>query len=347
MCHGRVIVGFVITTSSGRAFDVGTADTLQAAIYSLRGPSDQPEATGGTVWIWGDITLARRVDLISGVCLDFMGHTVTLAPQVYSRRASFAYIGRTASHCTIRRANVVSETLEETPIILVESRGTSYPPLSGILLEDLHIISKIEPTYAGEYTPTGIMLNANNGGGVEGNTFQRLRFRNMKRGLWFNKSNTSRNRIADNFFYDIHFDGFERMVTFTELSDGSGYSRNIFNHVRGRASSFTQVGFENIVGEGNHFDHCSIDNWQETPLLPDDTIPPDWILDSQARQTYICAHTINAVEDRGSSYTVFDPPLPEDNNQQPRLPFFPDKPHITAPGRTATGGLFRSWGTYQ
>lgn len=332
---------YAITTSAGTAYSYGNSDTLQAAIYSLRGIPDQPETAGGTVWIWGDITLDRRVDLIRGVCLDFLGHTVTLTPRAYSRRASFVYIGRTASYCTVRNAKIVASTTLVTPYILIESRGTTFPPIEGVLLEDLTFHNNHEPTPDGEGAPVGIMINAINGGIVQANTLQRLRFKNVSVGIFLNKHSSDRNGIQDNLFHDIHFVGFYSLVHFYFIDDYSGYSCNLFNHVRGDASTPTRLGFDNIAGEANHFDHCSIDHWESVPALADGSQAPDWVLNQDATLTYICAHSVFTMYDGGSTYTTIDPPLI--NNSTQNRPDQLSRSTLPVSGTRLVRGFLRPW----
>lgn len=294
-------MSYLITTSAGDGYQLATHASLQKAINSL-------SESGGTVWVWTNITLRRPIEMAGGVTVDFLNHRVTIPDKYRPERTSFVHFGTSASFACVKNAEVVMSSTAGSPLILLQAEGEDSAWLQGVLVENIRFINTSASADTSEgfdhHTQDAIVVRAGAGGVIDGNTLQGLRFQGIRCGVRLDKASGPENIIRNNFFHDLFFDGCESLIRFSSVGDATGYACNLFSHVRGRAYTYTLAGVENIAGEANHFEHVSIDRWE----LSFDPNAPDWSISDQALHTYICAHKIIHLRDLGSQETIVDPP---------------------------------------
>lgn len=286
---------YAITTSQGGGYTVADQSNLQNAINSL--------TNGGTVWAWIDFELGSSVALAEGVHLDFQGHRVSLKPQ--AGISAPAFVELSSSRCHVRNVVVVTPaTMIGTLITVVAASGgeVSYNVVENVRHESESEMGGPRRGYL-SHDIYGIRVVSIGGGTVRANSFDRIRFEGVTKGILLEHDDSPSGAIRECLFSDVFFDGFQTLLDF-DAEGTSRIDRNLFHHVRGRAYAFTHSGFYNILGDGNHFDHCGIDHWSARAILADES---DWTISSSATNIYICAHTLHQAETYACD-TIFDPP---------------------------------------
>lgn len=289
---------YAVTTSRGTGYTAATAKSLNSAISSL---GDD----GGTVLVWSDIQLEDAIIVqSSNINIDFMGHTATILS--HSSLAQFCHFRRSEGS---RICNVHIQPLVGSikPILLFKPDSSGFV-IRDTVIEDM-IVENAGKDQGSEWTAGhGIVLSGVDPRRIDGNTFRRIRMKGVNSWLVF-ETPTNSSSISDNYFQDIFVDGFISFMTFPQVTatNNKSINRNLFTHVRGCASEYTQHGIGPISGDGNHFDHVSIDKWSERATVGSDD--QDWKVDQSATNTYISAHVLTEAT-TDSEDTIYDPAHP-------------------------------------
>ncbi len=268
-----------IRNSNGKYWEL-SGENLQAAIDDL---NDEP---GGTVWVGGNLTVSSSIEPKSYVMVDFQNNLVMLDADVPFLEVSACRFG------AIKNVKVeVPEDYTSPVILLYNPPGAVWADRVRYMVFE-NILIKNPSSVSHEYTGIKVDIRTSN---MAINTFRNIQIENCKNGLHLKSPGP--NGWGNGFqFENIWVDGFETLVWF----EGCGIANKDFNHnvfeaVKGRASSWTKDGFKNINGQSNHFDQCGVSNW-EAASSPN----YDWSISSSAGTAYICPTRVHSISDAGS-----------------------------------------------
>lgn len=334
-----------ITSTQGASYEAADAGqnsaNLQTAIDGVSA------AGGGAVFVWEDLWLEGRIYLRSYVLLDFQEHVITLVRDETPGARGFMVLSG-CRFTQVRNVTVIPPIAQVVPIILLETtedpdgHETAYNLIENVRIQNLLDIND-QGSYPAHFHD-GIVLWAGPGGVIRANRFEQVVVSGVKAAIKLHRpaaTSTSGvgGTISDNLFSNIFADGFMGMVLFVFPTDVASaedvhIDRNLFTHVRGRADTYSLYGFSHIAGIGNHFDHCSIEDWDKAR----DALrsPYDWDVSEMARSTYICAHDMANVRDRTVGFDDLDGITRVDTIYDPVLPAAPitaDRPHLDRPSR--------------
>lgn len=252
---------------------------------------------GGSVWVGSDVELSSPIEPKDHVIIDFEEHEVTFSSDI-----SFV-IMQSCQYATVRNARLKLTSEHSASIIkLYIASGSGWADrVRYNTVEDIYIEN------TGTWTPgvgwtdhnyVGIHLQNDGGSNFLFNTFRNIVMEGAGIGIYLEHS-TSSGYGNGNYFENIYIDQFETMILFdVDASANFGFNQNVFTNIKGQSATFSNYGVKDISFNGNHFDHCLVWDWNVAAGTN------DWIIESRASRTYICAHRFINVLNEGSDTTM-------------------------------------------
>jgi hypothetical protein len=286
-----------IRNSNGKYWEV-TGSNLQTAINDLGN-------NGGTIWVGSDITLSSEIKLPhNNIIIDFEYHKVTLSEDI-----SFINMSGGVYYSVVKNARIaVSNGHTEPVIYLLLPYNGGYPyEVSYNTFENIRIINpygESNDDYIGIMLDIAVGVDSPNGlASFTYNTFRDITMFYPKTAILLQCNDCNAYGSA-NVFENIFVWNFETGVEFNIDSGASnlGFSETLFEHVKLQAAARSKDGFKSITGNGNHFDHCLIWDWNVVS-----SPNHEWSISDRAYYTYICADYIVDIIDDGYKTNVVNP----------------------------------------
>ena len=283
---GVIDPGNKIINTNGNEWTL-SGENIQLAIDDL---------DDGTVFIGGNVNLSEPIMLKQNIQVDFLNNYVTLLEDT-----TFVYVEK-CKKAGLKNVNVNLYPQQTEPAIHLYIQDTINSGIRYNIFENIRLFN----TGGQHQASTGhwlynyhaydaILLEqfADDFCYLE-NTFEQIVIEGCKSAIKFHQPNYSKGFGNSNTFRDIWVDQFETMIDFdVEKGIEWGFNDNHFENVKGQATDYTRYGVKNVSKEGNHFISCLIFDWHVTT----DDQPYDWIIRSDAYDTFICSHFVKILDE--------------------------------------------------
>lgn len=282
---GIVNPGNKIVNTNGNEWEL-TGANIQLAIDDL---------DSGTVFVGGNVDLSEPIKLKHDVHVDFLNNYVTL-----KKDTTFIFVEE-CRNAGARNCNVNLYPQQTEPAIHLYISGGWGTRIRHNVFENIYLFNK-----GGKYQAStenwlynyhdydAILFEHVGDASFLENTFRQITIEGCKSAIRFYQPGHSTGWGNSNTFRDMWVDQFETMIDFDVDEDVQwGFNDNHFENVKGQATDYTRYGVKNVSKEGNHFVSCLIFDWYVTS----DDQPYDWIIRSDAYETFICSHFIKILDE--------------------------------------------------